>query len=202
MKVTAGENMNPDLKQKIDILAHVRFEIKSFFLEPESAAKGRDVEESIKMIRMAHCRILREFFTKKQRRGDDVLVGNFDFPSCEWKDLWPGVGDAEKVEQCFNKRLFHLTYSRLHVSDEKWCIYLAFKPIEARAKEFIKHIIKSLSNGGLTATPGVISIFGENATALKTEVNSELNYWKQLEMDIGLTARRVCVPLQANTANV
>jgi len=190
--------MNPDLKKKIEILKHIKFEIKSFFFEPESAARGRDLDETIKMRRMAHCRVLCGFFTQKQRGDDDVLATDFDFPSCEWEDLYPGDGDAKKVKQCFNKRLFHLTYSRLQVSDEKWCIELAFPPIEAKAREFIKHIMNALSKSELTSKNSG-SINAGELSELQALEAKELEEWKHLEMEITGVVR---LPLQANTANV
>jgi hypothetical protein len=190
--------MNPDLKRKIGILRHIRFEIKSFFLEPESGLRGRDLDETIKMRRMAHCRVLCGFFTKKQRGDDDVLATDFDFPCCEWNDLYPGDGDAYKVKQCFNKRLFHLTYSRLQVSDEKWCIELAFPPIEAKAREFIKHIVNVLSKNELTSK-NTGSIKAEELPELQALEANELVEWKHLETEIMGVIRR---PLQTNTKNV
>lgn len=199
MRFPTSMSMNPDLKQKIGILKHIRFEIKSFFLEPESGVRGRDLDETIKMRRMAHCRVLCGFFTKKQRGDDDVLATDFDFPSCEWKDLYPGDGDAYKVQQCFNKRLFHLTYSRLQVSDEKWCIELAFRPVEAKARDFVKHIVNALSKNELTSKHNSDSIKAEELQKLQALEAEELEEWKHLETEIMGVIR---LPLQANTANV
>ena len=102
------------------------------------------------------------------------------------------AGDAGKVEECFNKRLFHLTYRRLEVSDEEWCVNLAFPPVEAKAKEFIKHILSMLLNNEFTSP------------SVSREIQvKELEEWKELQKDIESVDRP---PLQANksanTSNV
>ncbi len=192
--------MDVTLQQKFEILRHIRFEIAWFFLKPAlcDECSGPVVEESITFGRMGHCRILREFFTRevrgthKDRVNDDVLAKDFCFPVYTPEELFGGKDNAKEVEKCFNKRLFHLTYSRLGVSGEAWRADLAFPPVEAKAKEFVKHIVRMLSHNELTSS----SVSPEALT-------QELKDWQELEKNIGSVVRpHLQADKSANTSNM
>lgn len=182
--------IDPSLEQKKNILRHLRYEIRSFFLEPESPDinPSGDLKESILFRRMGHCRVLVEFFTKKPQGGktyNDVLAEHFSFRRSEPSELFSTPDVAKRVDECFNKRLFHLTYSRLDLSEDNWCVDLAFLSVKSKTKEFIEHI---LSKKELTATDG------------KCEIDAtELDEWDKLKRDIEIIP---LPPLRANTSNV
>ena len=79
--------MNPTPEQIAQALPHVLYEIESLFLGPKYNVANKELAESVEFRRMAHGRALYTFFTKAKRtqeKDDDVLCGDFGFPSTKY----------------------------------------------------------------------------------------------------------------------
>ena len=180
----AGVNpmaMNPTLPQVIGILPHVRYEIESLLQTPNHDEMNTALVESVQFRRMAHARVLFDFFTKsrsapKKERllsDDDVVSEDFGFPA------EPLYGPEPKpLLDRFNKDLFHLTYSRLTRTAEvkPWPREKLLPPVEAQARKFIEHILQA-SNLSIP--------------------EDELGKWRELK-----EADRRKLPLRQNTSNI
>lgn len=183
------EPFSPKPEDRLKILLHIRFEIESLFLEPNcgGANLNDDLRESILFRRMGHCRVLRDFFTTKARKprndyvDDAVLASDFGFPQIERSILFETLKNAERVNECFNKRLFHLTYSRLSLSDQTWCIETAFPCVKNKAMEFVAHVLAKAASELDIITP------------------EESGEWEKLQRKLQALPRAT---LQTNTMNI
>jgi hypothetical protein len=131
--------MKPTTEQIKRALPHVRYEIESLLLIPEHDRAYEALAESVMFRRMAHCRGLFTFFStpSDKRFGDDVISEDFNFPSAQ---LY-GINPKPLLEQ-FNKRLFHITYSRIGETTP-WPTETLLPPVIKRSREFIEHILNS-----------------------------------------------------------
>jgi hypothetical protein len=172
--------MKPTPDQIAQALEHVRYEIESFLQTPDYCRSNKALEESVYFRKMAHCRVLYDFFTTKaedrNQSNDDIVSEDFGFP-IPTKALY-GDKPRELLNR-FNKHLFHLTYDRLNrTPDTKaWRMDLLFPPVAQRSREFIDHILRNYALG----------------------VSAELTLWAELKAAV---AAQPPPPLQQNTSNV
>ena len=170
--------MKPTPDQIAQALEHVRYEIESFLQTPDYCRSNKALEESVYFRKMAHCRVLYDFFTTKEedrnQRNDDIVSEDFCFQA---QELY-GDKPRELLDR-FNKHLFHLTYDRLNrTPDTKaWPMDLLFPPVAQRSREFIYHILRNSALG----------------------VSAELTLWTELKAAV---AAQPPSPLQQNTSNV
>lgn len=161
--------MEPTPPQIIDALPHVYYEIQALLLTPKHTP---DLVETVYFRKMAHGRVLFMFFSTERckRFADDILSMDFGFPA------EPLYGDDPKaLLDLFNKRLFHLTYSRIQEKDE-WLMDKLLPPVMRQSRRFIDHILQ------LSTIP-----IDDN----------ERQRWRDLK---SADARRL--PLQQNTSNI
>jgi hypothetical protein len=170
--------MKPTIDQITQALEHVRYEIESFLQTPDYCCSNKALEESVYFRKMAHCRVLYDFFTTKaegrNQSNDDMVSEDFCFKA---KELY-GDKPRELLNR-FNKDLFHLTYDRLKrtLDTKPWPIDLLFPPVARRSIEFIDHIIKNCALG----------------------VSEELARWTELK---AVVAAQPPPPLRQDTSNV
>ena len=168
--------MKPTPGQIAQALQHVRYEIQSFLQTPDYCRSNKALEESVYFRKMAHCRVLHDFFTTRaadrNKSNDDIVSEDFRFPAQEI------YGDKPReLLKRFNKHLFHLTYDRLNRTPETkaWRMDLLFPPVAQRSIEFIDHILRNCALG----------------------VSAELTVWTELKAAVAAQ-----LPLQQNTSNV
>jgi hypothetical protein len=173
--------MKPTPDQIAQALQHVFYEIQSFLQTPEYDHSNKALEESVYFRKMAHCRVLYDFFTTKadDRNGsnDDIVSEDFGFP-IPTKELY-GDKPRELLDR-FNKDLFHLTYDRLKRTPKTkpWPMDCLFPPVAQRSREFIDHI--------LTRCTIAVS-------------EAEIKLWSDLKAAV---AAQPPPPLQQNTSNI
>jgi hypothetical protein len=167
--------MKPTPQDVLKALPHVRYEIESLLLTPEHDPSNSALRESVFFRKMAHGRLLYTFFTRSsckpnERNPDDVVSEDFGFgPEALYGDKPKALLDQ------FNKRLFHLTYSRMNYDDE-WLMDKCLLPVMRQSRRFIEHIL------------GVATIPMED---------EELRRWRDLKEKDSSKA-----PLVQNTSNV
>jgi hypothetical protein len=166
--------MKPELAQIITALPHVRYEIESLLLTPQHDKSNSALVESVCMRKMVHCRVLYSFFTiskdARDKRDDDVVCEDYEFPR---EDLY-GANPRALLDE-FNKRIFHLTYSR---DRRPWDMKTLLPPVENQSRKFVSHIIRG------------------NSLPIQID-EAEERCWRRLQQDISLG-----VSLQQNTSNV
>jgi len=162
--------MTPTSQELLKVLPHIRFEIMSLLLVPEHDTKNDALRESVALRQMVSARLLYSFFTtpKSKRSKDDVLSDDFGFAP---EELYKT--NAQKLMEEFNKRIFHLTYSRSH---GPWQTGVLLPPIKQQSLKFIDWII---AYKGIPITM------------------IERNEWRTLKSNIGAN-----VPLQHQSSNV
>lgn len=145
----------PTFEQKLRALTHIRYEIESL-LNERNAPSDSHLQESLYLRRMAHARSLFVFFTKAERTGssennpnaridDDVLSVDYGafrsiLSAAELEELSKAKAEGE---QCFNKRIFHLTYTRTEIPEgqERWPTEKIFPALKRVCEKFIEYII-------------------------------------------------------------
>src|SRR5882724_8913705 len=116
--------MTPTTNELLESLSHIRFEIMSLLLVPEHDATNEALRESVALRRMVSARSLYTFFTtpKSKRCSNDVLSDDFGFSPQELYNT-----NARQLLDEFNKRIFHLTFSRYH---GPWKTEILLPPVE------------------------------------------------------------------------
>lgn len=161
--------MEPTPTQIIEALPHVHYEIEALLLTPKHTP---DLAETVYFWKMAHGRVLFTFFSteKCKRFADDVLSLDFGFPA---EPLYGN--DPKPLLDLFNKRLFHLTYSRIQEKDE-WLMDKLLSPVMRQSRKFIDYMLQ--------------------LTTITIDDN-ERHRWRDLK-----NADARGLPLQQNTSNI
>ncbi len=132
----------PTQDQKSKAPDMVIYEIQMFFYSLDvwrcnpniSNQLGGFLHNACLEVTLVHSRVLLGFFecSSTKRHNDDVLSVDIGFPD-------KPIEQSKKLRQDINKRLAHLTYSRLSFQDKEamdWS-YELFEPLEKRCNEFL-----------------------------------------------------------------
>jgi hypothetical protein len=129
--------MEPTPAQIMQATQHVHYEIAGLLLTPAFKQESATLRETVYLRKMVHGRVLFTFFStpKANRYKDDVLSVDFGFAA------EPLYGDnPTPLLDRLNKRIFHLTYSRIAEKTE-WQMDELLLPVMRQSRKFIEHIL-------------------------------------------------------------
>ena len=134
---------NPSKAELIEALVHIHYEIAQL-LESLNNVNHKGIQNALIESRLLHVRVLIDFFEKKQRSSyqgkekDDVLSVDYGFPA---KKI--NISSQDKTR--LNKKLAHLTYSRVNSTkeDSDWYFEKTIQPVLIRNIEFCKHMVSN-----------------------------------------------------------
>jgi hypothetical protein len=126
--------MTPSVKQRLDALDHVLYEMEMFVHLPmrcDVAVLQNTITESY----LIHARVLCDFF-QQERDSNDIVCDDYDFTR-------EPLRVPDDIKQRFNKSLAHLTYSSLKFTgDTKEWVTDKFRPqLLERIRKFLLHLI-------------------------------------------------------------
>jgi len=137
---------DPTHEQKREALELVHYEMEMFYETMYMRSPNRFMNSAYVESMLLHARNLIDFFQYRQRKFDDVLSFDYDFPAKQ-------IDLNADVENRLNKDLAHITYDRLkrrNVPEKDWDLK-DFTPLVDRCIEFIGSTFEAWLKANITA---------------------------------------------------